>query len=966
MHFTLSRRPPPAIRTSGTGFDPNSPFHFVNRASVSLRTPKHVFYSFGILTIAAVYPTGRSNARGNGLTHDSEHLGSKVSDAWYIGAFGRWWRGGIVQSWWHEMLANTKDSERCGSGILDVKALDVLEGLDGESFLPQHSELSKRDRTLGLSFPTPSRLPTDASNKLRGTERSTTRAANNIPRSITPPPLPKSASLPLHAPRVPASSPPKVSGSQSQRHATTFAQTGALVASEPLRPPAPPVLGYSSSSTSLWDSSPIIAEVLRQISQSKLAVNELRTQLSDFRQAASDSRTSIQTELDAQRERKREEDAARTEIKSRTKILEDSKRSADSSKRDVEKRLRAAESARDNAAARIEQLGEEIGVLRSRMREDKAAVASCKKEGDVQEAETQETLERKRKEIKVAEEVVAALNMRAKELEEKIAQEEERLRRAKEQAELKKKQDRSFYPLTVVPAEHGEDIAISAWSPYANQTQAHDALTHSSAELVEQELFPQPIRAPKSKGSVSSGSGSDNREVSVSPRPARLSLTGISNLREPINRALSDPDPNVQVLLRPRGFPVYNGDLPSTLSTQSTSTRFSPFGDSDDAPDPELSAGAHAAKTNGLSPISSSYIPKSLINSLDDGAGSFDNFGLARSFQSEDDTVLSRDWRKNAPVPPPLPVENPGNGIGMYTTSPLSLTCPTFDGVDREDPFEVRAPLLRRYLTSDMDMQRALPPSRTISDPPLPPVGLTGQIPETEIPDKTGHGVAHRRWASQQDAAEKRTGLNPEAKAFSLTGHKKSFPSLFSTTRTHPHPTLAPPYDSAFDSAPGPPLPSGSLSSHSHTSLSIPSIPASLAEPGSLFSSISMRAFAPSPAEREALQRALGGSTNTSLERLPTLSEVSTVSSSIPSLSGPSSPSHTHAHAAPPGLGIPSAGPAFLAKDNAFGAGFGFGNGTTTTLLGPGFQSWLQSFPRRKPKFSPWDDEELEAGGAAQ
>ncbi len=58
--------------------------------------------------------------------------------------------------------------------------------------------------------------------------------------------------------------------------------------------------------------------------------------------------------------------------------------------------------------------------------------------GDAQEAETQETLERKRQEIKDAEEVVAALNMRAKELEEKIAQEEERLRRAKEQAELKK------------------------------------------------------------------------------------------------------------------------------------------------------------------------------------------------------------------------------------------------------------------------------------------------------------------------------------------------------------------------------------------------------------------------------------------------------------------------------------------------------------------------------------------------
>ncbi len=147
-------------------------------------------------------------------------------------------------------------------------------------------------------------------------------------------------------------------------------------------------------SVHLGDSSPIIAEMLHQISQSKLAVNAVQTQLSNFRQAASDSRT---TEFDAQRKREREEDATRTEIKTRTKILEDSKRSADRSKRDVEKCLRAAESACDNAAARIERLGEEIGVLRSRMREDEAAVVSCKKEGDAQEAETQETLERKRK-----------------------------------------------------------------------------------------------------------------------------------------------------------------------------------------------------------------------------------------------------------------------------------------------------------------------------------------------------------------------------------------------------------------------------------------------------------------------------------------------------------------------------------------------------------------------------------------
>jgi hypothetical protein len=94
-----------------------------------------------------------------------------------------------------------------------------------------------------------------------------------------------------------------------------------------------------------------------------------------------------------------------------------------------------------------------------------------------------------------------------------------------------------------------------------------------------------------------------------------------------------------------------------------------------------------------------------------------------------------------------------------------------------------------------------------------------------------------------------------------------------------------------------------------------------------------MRAFAPSPAEREALQRALGGSSNTSLERLPSLSEV------------PTSPVLTHApaHAAaapnsPPGLPWSHMGPNVSAG-----------------------HSWLRelggSMPRpRKIKFSPWGD----------
>ncbi len=133
VHFTLSRRTPPSTRKSGSTFDPTSPFHFVSRASVSLRTPKHVFYSFGILTIAALYPTGRPQDRTHGHAIYSGNLVSSVSDAWFVGLFGRWWRGGIIQSWWYDMLAATEEDNEDGPpGILNVKALDLLEGCDGE------------------------------------------------------------------------------------------------------------------------------------------------------------------------------------------------------------------------------------------------------------------------------------------------------------------------------------------------------------------------------------------------------------------------------------------------------------------------------------------------------------------------------------------------------------------------------------------------------------------------------------------------------------------------------------------------------------------------------------------------------------------------------------------------------------------------------------------------------------------
>jgi hypothetical protein len=113
-----------------TGFAAeNAPsFHFANRASISLRTPKHVFHSFAIFTIAAILPTSESSNR-------ERHDVGMISDSWYIGAFGKWWKGGVLEEWYQDVIARSKDEESWTSGILNMKRLDMLQDYKGLSFL---------------------------------------------------------------------------------------------------------------------------------------------------------------------------------------------------------------------------------------------------------------------------------------------------------------------------------------------------------------------------------------------------------------------------------------------------------------------------------------------------------------------------------------------------------------------------------------------------------------------------------------------------------------------------------------------------------------------------------------------------------------------------------------------------------------------------------------------------------------
>ena len=99
--------------------------HFGARASVSIRTPKHVFHSFAVFTVATMLPAAKPSQRNN------SSMSSIITDSWYIGAFGKWWRGGIIEAWYQDVVARSNDEESWTSGILSLTTIDVRHDSSG-------------------------------------------------------------------------------------------------------------------------------------------------------------------------------------------------------------------------------------------------------------------------------------------------------------------------------------------------------------------------------------------------------------------------------------------------------------------------------------------------------------------------------------------------------------------------------------------------------------------------------------------------------------------------------------------------------------------------------------------------------------------------------------------------------------------------------------------------------------------
>ena len=423
-----------------TGDRATLPFHFANRASVSLRTPKHVFHSFGICTLAttrgAAVPASdrRTSTPHNHAPHHSDLDGFVSSDSWFIGAFGRWWRGGLVDSWYYDAMIRSKDAQAWSSGILGFKALDKFHEYNG-NILTFAQIASTFNASLGLPFakfaPCPRPLLRRSPPKLRNRERSAQRSASISHRNSSPPPLPKSASLPLHADHRLHDFPPVAPQSS---HLITDQKRIAVHA-----PPVALTISRTSSISGSSDHSPTIAEVLRQITASQTSIQDLQNQLQEAQNTANQSRDSLEAELNDLRSRRREEEQKRVDSRARTKTLEETRRIAEASKREAEKKMKLARNAKDSAMRRVEELGLEIQRLKERMEHDRAVLAAEPNAADrAEEEEWICELERKRKEVRVGEEVVVALNTRARELEEKIDESKSRLRSVQHRAPLTK------------------------------------------------------------------------------------------------------------------------------------------------------------------------------------------------------------------------------------------------------------------------------------------------------------------------------------------------------------------------------------------------------------------------------------------------------------------------------------------------------------------------------------------------
>jgi hypothetical protein len=398
-------------------------------------------------------------------------------------------------------------------------------------------------------------------------------------------------------------------------------------------PPAPsPANGATANGASPnFDSTPAVAELTQKINQTRALNLELRNQLSDHTNSATAADAALSTELSGIREAKRIEDVSRGELKARTKTLEDSRRAAEAGKRDAERRLRATQKAKAEAGTRIEKLADEIRGLEAQVQEDQTTVEAAGEVAAQEELEIRAQVKRCKREVRVAEEVVTALNVRVRELEESVERERIALASARENAEVLRREQQNLKHNFILKRSQDPWDAILTSKP---------GLPDSGIGYESLDPFPTPLEkgSDRDRDRGSSGTMSSHSSPHLHSPGTILPVGagfGASSQLQPVGTPEA-------LARRAKGYSIFDEDL-ATLPHPTLSSNFLPFRDSD-------------ADTNVNHALT--LLPNGLDQSPDDlpGSATVRETGttdelLSKSFQSDNDAFLERDWSRRLSVP---------------------------------------------------------------------------------------------------------------------------------------------------------------------------------------------------------------------------------------------------------------------------------------------------------------------------
>jgi hypothetical protein len=591
--------------------------------------------------------------------------------------------------------------------------------------------------------------------------------------------------------------------------------------------------------------SPDVTKIMQEISKSQAVVQEMRAHLSAFQSQAFASQAALRLTLEEYRSRKKQDDAARLDLKSRTKTLEESKRHADTGRRDAEKRLKAAQVARDSTSNRMQRLAGEIESMKKRMGSGEEKVKKSKRDVARSEEGHISEMEKKRSEARALEESVGTLTVKAKELEEALALEKERMTELREEVDRRKQahQQQQEAALALVlqlqqqrngPLGNGfvsmEDIGLGSaeQQPQPNWTGLPTVQNHTqSFNPSHGHILPTPFNPFE----PSNPYVNDHRRPSAEMVPVTKDETSASARM----RSLSLGEPTTQ------GSSMPKGSLEIQPSLSPGDAGFSPF----DADDRDLVIPLHSNRSfSSLNVAATSLLPANLVNSIE--TESPVSFTPSTALPDPRSVTESR-WRAN---------------MWPFKSDHLSKSTPASSSISRRefDPFDAqRAPF--KSSTTTLDQTVSLPEESKSQIPLTRKWFSKSTTASMTSPVVDGSELPQVIDAPEGTAAASKSRLNPDAKVFSLPKGRNLLSSALWTPvgiSTQPVNNIRPAplhmlssseMSSSFSSTSSLPIPTPASTATTTTAAT----PASKLRFRGLFSS----PFAPSPAEREALQRAL-------------------------------------------------------------------------------------------------------------